>query len=145
VRYPKKSSDFPAHCVLKYRGGLGMSRRYFREISSAGSLLFRRHVIMMYMECPTVVYIRPRGYPIIFIGHRPISLAFLHLGDIACNPPHIDPSHEVGYYAFSSGLNLQKIVCLSLSCVQHEPLSYNQQHRPTQKHRKGNPGCAVGL
>jgi hypothetical protein len=97
------------------------------------------------MECPTVVYIRPRGNPIIFIDHLLISLAFLHLGDTACNTPYTDPPQEVGYYASPSGLNLQKIICLSLSCVQHEPLSYNQQHRPTQKHHKGNPGCAVGL
>jgi hypothetical protein len=65
------------------------------------------------MECPTVVYIRPKGYPIIFIDHRPISLAFLHPRDIACNPPHIDPPQKVGYYASLSGPNPQKIVSLS--------------------------------
>jgi hypothetical protein len=40
--------------------------------------------------------------------------------------------------------NLQKIAYFSFSCSKHEPLSYNQQYRPTQKHRKGIPGCAVG-
>jgi hypothetical protein len=49
VRYAKKPSNFPTHGILKYRGGLGMSRQYFWEISSVGSLLFRRHVIMMYI------------------------------------------------------------------------------------------------
>ena len=49
VHYPKKPSDFPAHGALKCRGGLGMSQRDFREISSVGSLLFRRHVIIMYV------------------------------------------------------------------------------------------------
>jgi hypothetical protein len=49
VRYPKKPPDFPAHGALKCRGILGMSRWYFREISSVGSLLFRRHVIIMYV------------------------------------------------------------------------------------------------
>jgi hypothetical protein len=68
----------------------------------------------VHAECPTVVYIRPKGYPIIFIDHLPISLAFLHSGDIACNPPHTDPPQEVGYYASPSGPNLQKIVSLSL-------------------------------
>jgi hypothetical protein len=66
------------------------------------------------MECHTVVYIRPRGYPIICVDHLPISLAFLHSGDLACNPPHIDPSQEVGYYASLSGPNLQQIACPSL-------------------------------
>jgi hypothetical protein len=75
--------------------------------------------------------------PIISIDDLPISLVFLHSEDITCNPPHIDPPQEVGYYASLSGPNLQKINCLSLSRVQHEPLSYNQQHRPTQKYRKG--------
>jgi hypothetical protein len=68
------------------------------------------------MECPTVVYIRPRGYPIISIDHLPISLAFLHSGDLACNPSHIDPPQEVVYYASLSGTNLQKIACPSLVC-----------------------------
>jgi hypothetical protein len=66
------------------------------------------------MEHPTVEYIRPRGYPIISIDHLPISLAFLHSGDFACNPPHKDPLQEVGYYASPSGTNLQKIACPSL-------------------------------
>jgi hypothetical protein len=66
------------------------------------------------MECPTVVYIRPRGYPIISIKHLPISLAFLHPGDLTYNPPHIGPSQEVGYYTPLSGPNLQKIVWPSL-------------------------------
>jgi hypothetical protein len=61
-----------------------------------------------------VVYIRPMGYPSISIDHLPISLAFLHSGDLVCNPSHIDPSQEVGYYASLSGLNLQKITCPSL-------------------------------
>jgi hypothetical protein len=60
------------------------------------------------------MYIRPRGYPIISIDHLPISLAFLHSGDLACNPPHIDPPQEVGYYASLSGPNVQKIACPSL-------------------------------
>jgi hypothetical protein len=60
-----------------------------------------------------VEYIRSRGYPIIFVDHLPISLAFLHLGDLTCNPLHIDPPQEVGYYASQSGSNLQKIVCPS--------------------------------
>jgi hypothetical protein len=66
------------------------------------------------MECPTVEYIRPRGYPIISIDHLPISLAFLHSGDFTCNPPHKDPHQEVGYYASPSGPNLLKIDCPSL-------------------------------
>jgi hypothetical protein len=85
------------------------------------------------------------GNPIILIDQLLVSLAFLHSGDTTCNPPHTDPPQKVGYYASPNGPNLQKIVCLSLSYVQHEPLSYNQQHRPTQKHHKGNPRCAVGL
>jgi hypothetical protein len=60
-------------------------------------------------ERPSVVYIRPRGNPIIFI-----LLAPLHLGDATCNTPHIDLSQEVGYYASQSGPNLLKIACLSL-------------------------------
>jgi hypothetical protein len=74
-----------------------------------------------------VEYIRPREYPSISIDHLPISLAFLHSGDLTCNPPHIDPPHEVGYYASQNSLNLQKIACPSLV----------HQHCPTQKHRKG--------
>jgi hypothetical protein len=67
------------------------------------------------MECPTVMYIRPRGYPFISIDHLPISLAFLHSGHFACNPPHIDPSQEVGYYASLGSPNLQKIDCPSFA------------------------------
>jgi hypothetical protein len=55
-----------------------------------------------------VVYIKPRGNPIIFI-----SLALLHLGDTTCNTPHTNPSQEVGCYTSQSGPNLQKIVSLS--------------------------------
>jgi hypothetical protein len=61
-----------------------------------------------------VVYIRPRGYPIISIDHLLISLAFLHSRDFVCNPPHIDPSQEVGYYTSLSSPNLHKITCPSL-------------------------------
>jgi hypothetical protein len=68
------------------------------------------------MECPTVEYIRPRGYPIISIDHIPILLAFLHSGDFTCNPLHKDPPLEVGYYTSLSGSNLQKIACPSLVC-----------------------------
>jgi hypothetical protein len=85
---------------------LGMRQRDFRKISSVGSLLVRKHVIIMYVwSAPTVVYIRPRGNPIIH-SHLLISLAFLHSGDIACNPPHIDPPQKVGYYASPSIPNL---------------------------------------
>ena len=127
-------------------GRIRMGRRCFREISLVDSLLFRKHVIMICRyEVPNNRVYKAQGVPHHFHSHLPISLASLHPGDIACNPPHIDPHQEVGYYASPSGPNLQKIVCLSVSCIQHEPLSYNQQHRPTQKHRKGNPGCAVGL
>jgi hypothetical protein len=48
VRYPQQPPDFPAHGVLEYRGRLGISRQDCRKISSVGSLLFRRHVILMY-------------------------------------------------------------------------------------------------
>jgi hypothetical protein len=48
VRYRQQPPDFPTHGVLEYRGGLGISRQYCRKISSAGSLLFRRHMILMY-------------------------------------------------------------------------------------------------
>jgi hypothetical protein len=48
VHYPKKPSDFPTHGALKCRR-LGISRRDFREISSVNSLLFRGHVINMYV------------------------------------------------------------------------------------------------
>jgi hypothetical protein len=65
-----------------------------------------------------VVYIRPRGSPIIFIPstYLSTSLAFLRSGDTTCNTPHTDPHQEVGYYASQSGPNLQKITCLYLSC-----------------------------
>jgi hypothetical protein len=49
VRYPQKLPDFPAHGILEYRGVLGMSQRDFRKISSVCSLLFRRHMILMYV------------------------------------------------------------------------------------------------
>ena len=49
VRYPQKPPDFPAHGVLEYRDRLGISRQDCREISSVGSLLFRRHMIIMYV------------------------------------------------------------------------------------------------
>jgi hypothetical protein len=114
VRYPKKPSDFPTHGALKCRGGLGMSRRDFQEISSVGSLLFRRHVIIMYVWSAPRSCIWGPGEPHHFHSHLLISLAFLYLGDTTCNTPHIDPPQEVGYYASSSGLNLQKIVSLSL-------------------------------
>jgi hypothetical protein len=53
VRYPKQPLDLPAHGVLEYRGALGISRQDCRKISSVGSLLFRRHVILMYaMSAP---------------------------------------------------------------------------------------------
>jgi hypothetical protein len=48
VRYPQQPPDFPAHGVLEYLGGLGISRRDCRKISLVSSLLFRRHVILMY-------------------------------------------------------------------------------------------------
>jgi hypothetical protein len=63
VRYPQKPSDFLAHDVLKYWGRLGISWPDCREISSVGSLLFRRHDPHVRMECPTIVYIRLRGTP----------------------------------------------------------------------------------
>jgi hypothetical protein len=66
------------------------------------------------MECPTVKYIRPRGYLIISIDHLPMSLAFPHSGDFACNPLDKDPSQKVGYYASLSGPNLEKIAFPSL-------------------------------
>jgi hypothetical protein len=102
-------------------------------------------VIIMYVWVPHGRVYKAQGNPIIFIPHLLISLAFLHSGGTTCNTLHTDPPQEVGYYASPSGPNLQKIISLSLSCVSHEPLNYNQQHRPTQKHHKGNPGCAVGL
>jgi hypothetical protein len=67
------------------------------------------------------------------------SLAPLHSGDASCNTPHTNPPQEVGYYASQSSPNLQKITCLSLSCSEHEPLSYIQQHCPTQKAPQGYP------
>jgi hypothetical protein len=46
-------------------------------------------------ECPTAVYIRPKGIPIILI-----SLAHLHSGDTTFeHPTHTKPPQEVGYYA----------------------------------------------
>jgi hypothetical protein len=48
LRYPQQPPDFPAHGALKYQGGLGISRQDCRKTSSIGSLLFRRHVILMY-------------------------------------------------------------------------------------------------
>jgi hypothetical protein len=79
-----------------------------------------------------------------FKSHLPISLALLHLGDIACNPPHIGPPQEVGYYAFPSGPNLLKIACSSLV---HPARTIELKSIATfyQKYRTGNPGCAVGL
>jgi hypothetical protein len=53
-----------------------------------------------------MVEYKAQGYPIISVDHLPISLAFLHSGDLAFNPPHIDPPQEVGYYASQSGPNL---------------------------------------
>jgi hypothetical protein len=115
VRYPQQPPDFLAHGILEYRDRLRISRQDCTKITSVGSLLFRRHIILMYAwSAPTVEYIRPRGYPIISIDHLPISLAFLHSRDLTCNPPQIDPPQEVGYYASPSGLNLQKISYPSL-------------------------------
>jgi hypothetical protein len=72
-------------------------------------------------ECPTVMYIRPRGNPIIFI-----SLASLHSGDTTCKHTiHIKPHQEIGYYALQSGSNLQKIARLSL------PRAHDTNHRVT--------------
>ena len=77
------------------------------------------------MYCPTVEYIRPRGYPITSIDHLPTTLAFLHPEDFTCNPPHKDAHQEVGCYASQSGPNLYKIV-YRLSCIWHEPSSYSR-------------------
>jgi hypothetical protein len=62
---------------------------------------------------PTVEYIRPSRYPIISIDNLLAPLAFLHSGDFTYNPPHKDPPKDVGYYAYPSGPNLQKIACPS--------------------------------
>jgi hypothetical protein len=138
MRYPQQPPDFPAHGVLEYRDGLGISRQGYGKFSSVSSLLSRGYASThVRKECPTVEYIRPGGtlsFP--SIDHLPISLAFLHPVDFPCNLLHKDPHQEVGYYTSPSGPNLQKIVC-RLSCVPHEPLSYSQQHRPIQKHREG--------
>jgi hypothetical protein len=48
VRHPQRPPDFPACGILEYRGGLGISQQDCRKISSVSSLLFRRHVILMY-------------------------------------------------------------------------------------------------
>jgi hypothetical protein len=48
VRYLQQPPDFPTYDALEYRGRLGISRQYCRNISSDGPLLFRRHVILMY-------------------------------------------------------------------------------------------------
>jgi hypothetical protein len=65
---PQETAQLSCAWHLLMSGGLGMSRQDFREISSVGSLLVRRHVIIVYVwSAPTIVYIRPRGNPIIFI------------------------------------------------------------------------------
>jgi hypothetical protein len=70
VRYPQQPPDFPTYGILEYWGGLGISPQDCRKISSVDSLLFRRHVILMYAwSAPTVEYIRARRYPHHF--HRP--------------------------------------------------------------------------
>jgi hypothetical protein len=48
VRYPQQPPDFPVYGALDYQGGLGISQQYCRKISSIDSLLFRRHVILVY-------------------------------------------------------------------------------------------------
>jgi hypothetical protein len=53
-------------------------------------------------ECPTVVYIRPRGTP-----SFSSQLAPLHSGNTTCkHTTHTKPPQEVGYYASQSGPNL---------------------------------------
>jgi hypothetical protein len=49
MRYQQQPPDFPAHVILEYRVGLGISQRDCREISLVGSILFRRHMILMYV------------------------------------------------------------------------------------------------
>jgi hypothetical protein len=49
MRYPQKPHGFPAHGVLEYRGKLGISQQDCRKISSVSSLLFRTHMILMYV------------------------------------------------------------------------------------------------
>jgi hypothetical protein len=93
------------------------------------------------MECPTVEYIRPRGYPIISIDHLPISLAFLHSGDSTCNPPHKDPPQEVGYYTFPSCPNLQKIACPSLV----HPAQTIELQSTTSSFPKAPQGVTLGV
>jgi hypothetical protein len=46
---PQQPPDFPVHGVLEYRGGFGISRQDCREISLVVSVLFRRHMILMYV------------------------------------------------------------------------------------------------
>jgi hypothetical protein len=73
--------------------------------------------------------------------HFHLILAPLHSGNTTCKHiTYTKPPHEVGYYASQSGPNLQKIVRLSFSCIRHKPSSYNQRHRPIQKHHEGTPG-----
>jgi hypothetical protein len=93
------------------------------------------------MECPTVEYIRPRGYPIISIDHLPISLAFLHSGDFTCNPPHKDPPQEVGYYTSPSGPSLQKIACPSLML----PARTIELQSTTPSYPKAPQGVTLGV
>jgi hypothetical protein len=123
---------------LGHRNQVRISRQHCRKISPVGSLLLR-HTSLHACKCPTIRYIRPRGHPIknrSFISHTLSSLAFSILENSPCNLPHKDPHQEVGCYASQSGPNLQKIV-YRLLCVSHEPLSYDQRHRPTQKHLEG--------
>jgi hypothetical protein len=87
-------------------------------------------------EYPTVVYIRPRWIPIIFI-----SLAPLHSGDTTCK--HTTYKGTPGSRVLRSIKRSEPAKnhpTLSSSCLWHEPSSYDLQHRPIQKHHEGTPG-----
>jgi hypothetical protein len=88
--------------------------------------------------CVYKAQVEPHHFHLAIYPNQPhllVSLVSLHSGDTTCNTPHTDPPQDIGYYASPSGSNLQKIAYLSLVLP---------AHRPTQKHLKGNPGCAVG-
>jgi hypothetical protein len=121
---------------LGHQNQMRISRQDCRKISSVGSLLLRNISLSYTHVVPHGRIYKPRGHPIERqVIHQPSTQfsSILHTREFSCNPPHKDPHQEVGCYVSQSGPNLQKIVG-RLSCVAHEPLSYNQQHRPTQKH-----------
>jgi hypothetical protein len=87
-------------------------------------------------EYPTVVYIRPRGVPIIFI-----LLAPLHSGDTTCKHTTYKGTPESRVLRSSKRPEpAENRPTLSSSCLWHEPSSYNLRHRSTQKHHEGTLG-----